>query len=93
MHHMSKTGAVSTGTFNAGPDTFVAAEDLCTLLPPGHEGNGWLAQRGYVPLGYKGDASKTAKTFPVIDVFATRCPATGPVTAPTAASNCWAAIR
>ena len=28
---------------------------------------GWLAQRGYVPLGYKGDAAKTAKTFPVID--------------------------
>jgi len=28
---------------------------------------GWLAQRGYVPLGYKGDAAKTAATFPVID--------------------------
>jgi acyl-CoA synthetase (AMP-forming)/AMP-acid ligase II len=28
---------------------------------------GWLAQRGYVPLGYKGDATKTAATFPVID--------------------------
>ena len=28
---------------------------------------GWLAQRGYVPLGYKGDEAKTAKTFPVID--------------------------
>jgi acyl-CoA synthetase (AMP-forming)/AMP-acid ligase II len=27
---------------------------------------GWLAQRGYVPLGYKGDAAKTAATFPVI---------------------------
>lgn len=67
MHHMSTSGAVSTGTFNAGPDTFVVAEDLGSLLQPGHEGNGWLAQRGYVPLGYKGDAAKTAKTFPVID--------------------------
>jgi 3-oxocholest-4-en-26-oate---CoA ligase len=67
MHHMSMSGAVSTGTFNAGPDTFVAAEDLTALLPPGHDGMGWLAQRGYVPLGYKGDAAKTAKTFPVID--------------------------
>jgi len=28
---------------------------------------GWLAQRGYVPLGYKGDAAKTDATFPVID--------------------------
>lgn len=67
MHHMSMSGSVSTGTFNAGPDTFVAAEDLSSILAPGHEGLGWLAQRGYVPLGYKGDATKTAATFPVID--------------------------
>ena len=38
-----------------------------SILPPGHDGIGWLAQRGYVPLGYKGDAAKTAATFPVID--------------------------
>ncbi|MFV8320421.1 acyl-CoA synthetase [Mycobacterium sp. 23] len=67
MHHLSTSGAVSTGTFNAGPDTFVAAEDFSTILAPGHDGIGWLAQRGYVPLGYKGDAVKTAATFPVID--------------------------
>ncbi|GAC1635098.1 MAG: acyl-CoA synthetase [Mycobacterium sp.] len=67
MSHMSAPGAVSTGTFSAGPDTSVAAEDLASILPAGHDGIGWLAQRGYVPLGYKGDAVKTAKTFPVID--------------------------
>jgi 3-oxocholest-4-en-26-oate---CoA ligase len=67
MHHLSTSGAVSTGTFNAGPDTFVVADDLATILQPGHDGIGWLAQRGYVPLGYKGDAAKTADTFPVID--------------------------
>jgi 3-oxocholest-4-en-26-oate---CoA ligase len=67
MSHLSTTGAVSTGTFNPGPDTFVAAEDFGSLLQPGHDGMGWLAQRGYVPLGYKGDAAKTAATFPVID--------------------------
>jgi acyl-CoA synthetase (AMP-forming)/AMP-acid ligase II len=67
MSHLSVAGAVSTGTFNAGPDTFVAAEDLGSILAPGHEGMGWLAQRGYVPLGYKGDAAKTTSTFPVID--------------------------
>jgi acyl-CoA synthetase (AMP-forming)/AMP-acid ligase II len=67
MHHMSMSGAVSTGTFNAGPDTFVVSEDMNALLPPGHDGIGWLAQKGYVPLGYKGDAAKTAATFPVID--------------------------
>jgi acyl-CoA synthetase (AMP-forming)/AMP-acid ligase II len=67
MHHMSTSAAVSTGTFNAGPDTFVASEDLGSILRPGHDGMGWLAQRGYVPLGYNGDAAKTAATFPVID--------------------------
>ncbi|KMO84729.1 acyl-CoA synthetase [Mycolicibacterium chubuense] len=67
MTHMSGQGAVSTGTFTAGPDTSVAAEDLSALLEPGHDGMGWLAQRGYVPLGYKGDPVKTAATFPVID--------------------------
>ncbi len=67
MNHMSTPGAVSTGQFNAGPDTRVASEDLDALLEPGHDGIGWLAQLGYVPLGYKGDAEKTAKTFPVID--------------------------
>ncbi|MGZ5394810.1 MAG: acyl-CoA synthetase [Mycobacterium sp.] len=67
MSHMSAPGAVSTGKFNAGPDTFVAAEELDSILEPGHDGIGWLAQRGFVPLGYKGDEAKTAKTFPVID--------------------------
>jgi fatty-acyl-CoA synthase len=67
MSHTSTPGAVSTGTFNAGPDTGVATEDLSSILDPGHDGMGWLAQRGFVPLGYKGDAAKTAKTFPVID--------------------------
>ena len=67
MTHMSAPGAVATGRFNAGPDTFVAAEDLSAILEPGHDGIGWLAQRGYVPLGYKGDVTKTAATFPVID--------------------------
>ncbi len=67
MTHMSATGAVSTGTFQPGPDTFVVSEDLSGVLVPGHDGVGWLAQRGPVPLGYKGDPVKTAATFPVID--------------------------
>src|SRR6201999_2270279 len=66
MTHMSAPGAVATGTFNAGPDTSVAAEDLSAILDPGHDGIGWLAQRGYVPLGHKGGAAKTAATFPGI---------------------------
>jgi acyl-CoA synthetase (AMP-forming)/AMP-acid ligase II len=67
LTHLSASGAVSTGTFAAGPDTCVVAEDLAGVVMPDHDGIGWLAQRGSVPLGYKGDAAKTAATFPVID--------------------------
>ncbi|BBU21914.1 acyl-CoA synthetase [Mycobacterium xenopi] len=67
MSHLSMTGTVSTGTFSPGPDTCVIADDLSRVFEPGHDGIGWLAQRGYVPLGYNGDATKTGTTFPVID--------------------------
>jgi acyl-CoA synthetase (AMP-forming)/AMP-acid ligase II len=67
MHHLSAQGAVATGHFKAGPGTCVVAENRRSVLPPGHEGIGWLAQRGYVPLGYKGDAAKTAATFPMVN--------------------------
>ena len=36
------------------------------MLEPG-EGQGWLARRERMPLGYLGDAAKTAQTFPDID--------------------------
>jgi fatty-acyl-CoA synthase len=67
MGHTSVKGAASTGDFTPGPGTVVVSEDLSSVLEPGHEGNGWLAQTGYVPLGYLGDAEKTARTFPSID--------------------------
>ncbi|MFI1460298.1 acyl-CoA synthetase [Nocardia carnea] len=67
MHHVSAAGFVSTGKFSAGADTRVVAEDFGTALEPGHDGIGWLAQRRFTPLGYKGDPKKTAATFPVID--------------------------
>jgi 3-oxocholest-4-en-26-oate---CoA ligase len=68
MSHVSATGGeVSTGTFTPLPGTVVVSEELDKLLGPGHVGMGWLAQEGWVPLGYLGDADKTARTFPVID--------------------------
>jgi 3-oxocholest-4-en-26-oate---CoA ligase len=67
LSHTSATGAVSTGRFKPGPDTVVVSEDFGAVLAPGHDGIGWLGQRGHVPLGYKGDAAKTAATFPVVD--------------------------
>jgi fatty-acyl-CoA synthase len=67
MSHVSATGGeVSTGRFTPLPGTVVVSEDLDKVLGPGHEGIGWLAQEGWVPLGYLGDEDKTARTFPVI---------------------------
>jgi len=72
----SETGAqmtaVSTksedaGRFLPGPGALVVSERLDAVLEPGHQGIGWLAQAGHVPLGYLGDAEKSARTFPVID--------------------------
>jgi fatty-acyl-CoA synthase len=68
MSHLSSAGGeVSTGRFTPMAGTVVVSEDLDKVLEPGHDGIGWLAQQGWVPLGYLGDAEKTARTFPVID--------------------------
>jgi fatty-acyl-CoA synthase len=67
MSHLSASGAVSSGQFNPGPGTVVVSEDMTSVLEPGHDGLGWLAQQGWVPLGYFRDGEKTARTFPVID--------------------------
>jgi len=66
MHATSLDGT-EVGTFRPGPGTVVVDETFTRVLGPGHEGNGWLAQTGNVPLGYLGDPDKTARTFPVID--------------------------
>jgi fatty-acyl-CoA synthase len=64
--HVTSVDPVEVGTFIPGPGTVVVDETLTRVLAPGHEGNGWLAQTGNVPLGYLGDEAKTARTFPVI---------------------------
>lgn len=67
MSHLSSAGGeVSTGRFTPMAGTVVVSEDLDRVVGPGHDGIGWLAQAGWVPLGYLGDADKTARTFPVI---------------------------
>ena len=57
----------STGDFAPVAGMCILSEDLTEVLPVGHDGMGWLAQAGRVPLGYLGDAEKSARTFPVID--------------------------
>ena len=64
--HVTSVDDVAVGTFLPGPGTVVVDETLTCVLEPGHDGNGWLAQTGNVPLGYLGDEAKTARTFPEI---------------------------
>jgi fatty-acyl-CoA synthase len=63
----NKDSGVSTGDFKPGPGAGVVSEDLTRVLQTGDSEVGWFAQSGRVPLGYLGDAAKTAKTFPEID--------------------------
>jgi len=65
--HVTSVDPVEVGTFLPGPGTVVVDEAFEHVLAPGHEGIGWLAQTGNVPLGYLGDEAKTERTFPVID--------------------------
>jgi acyl-CoA synthetase (AMP-forming)/AMP-acid ligase II len=63
----NKQTGVSTGDFRPMAGAGVVSADLTRALAPGDDEMGWFAQQGRVPLGYFGDAAKTAKTFPVID--------------------------
>ena len=62
----TKGADVQAATFTPMADTTVVAVDFSRVLEPG-DGEGWLARRVLVPLGYLGDADKTARTFPTID--------------------------
>jgi fatty-acyl-CoA synthase len=63
----NKQTGVSTGDFRPLAGAGVVSADLSRVLAPGDDELGWFAQKGRVPLGYFGDAAKTAKTFPVIE--------------------------
>jgi fatty-acyl-CoA synthase len=60
-------GKTTSGDFVLAEDNVILREDFSELVPPGSEEQGWLARRGFVPLGYYRDAEKTLKTFPVVD--------------------------
>lgn len=61
----AKSGA-ATGRFTLTAHNAVLNEDLSMVLEPGHDGLGWWARTGNIPLGYLGDEEKTRKTFPVV---------------------------
>jgi len=55
------------GRFAPTPSAAIVSADLRRVVPVDDHSEGWLAQRGRVPLGYLGDPGKTAATFPTID--------------------------
>lgn len=67
MNSMSTRAApIGMGQFTPGSETAVISDDFSTVLAPGG-GEGWLARRNLIPLGYLGEPEKTLRTFPVID--------------------------
>jgi fatty-acyl-CoA synthase len=60
-------GKASSGDFVLAEDNVILREDFSQVVPPGSDEQGWLARRGFVPLGYYRDAEKTRKTFPVVE--------------------------
>ncbi len=67
MGQSSSRGQPASGRFVPNAGAVVASADLTRILKPGDDEIGWLAQRGFVPLGYLNDPDKTARTFPIID--------------------------
>jgi len=67
MQVSNRSTGASTGKFTPGPDNCVVDEAMTKVLAPGHDGMGWWAKRGFVPLGYLDDAAKTERTFVTID--------------------------
>jgi fatty-acyl-CoA synthase len=67
LSQISTAGAeITGGIFTPGPTTCVVDDERQKILSPGHDGLGWLARRGSIPLGYLSDQAKTEATFPVI---------------------------
>jgi 3-oxocholest-4-en-26-oate---CoA ligase len=67
MGQVSNRQQSATGRFAPNPGAVVVSGDMTRILSPGDDEIGWLAQQGLIPLGYLGNAEKTARTFPVIE--------------------------
>ena len=66
--HVSNAKAgVSTGQFQLSENNAVLSEDLTEELEAGHDGLGWWARSGNIPLGYLGDEDKTKRTFATVN--------------------------
>jgi 3-oxocholest-4-en-26-oate---CoA ligase len=58
----------TSATFTPSTGSVVVNDERSRLLSPGDDDIGWLAKCGTdIPIGYLGDADKTAQTFPIIE--------------------------
>jgi len=67
MRRISTGGAILSASLKQDFLELIPQVQILDLVEPGSGEQGWLARRGRVPLGYYGDAEKTARTFPVVD--------------------------
>ena len=61
------TRETPTGFFEPGPQTVIIDAATDRVLADGEIGEGWLARRPPIALGYHGDPISTAKAYRVID--------------------------
>jgi fatty-acyl-CoA synthase len=66
-NYTTRGSETSSGRFVPPPTTRILSANLDRVLRPEEEEVGWFVQGGRVPLGYLGDAEKTARTFPVVE--------------------------
>ena len=66
LAHVSTRTRVASGRFPLQPGNHVLSASLDRELLPGDDEVGWLAKRGRLALGYLGDPTATANTFPEI---------------------------
>ncbi len=61
------TQETPTGLFGIGPETVIIDAETGRVLAADDPGEGWLARRPPIALGYHGDPVSTAKAYRVID--------------------------
>ncbi|KAA1248774.1 acyl-CoA synthetase [Mycobacterium simiae] len=67
MGQISNRAQRASGRFAPNPGAVVVSAEMTRILSPGDHEIGWLAQQGFIPLGYLGDPENTARTFPLIE--------------------------
>ena len=65
-HTSNAECGVASGRFKLSAHNAVLNEAMTATLAPGHDGLGWWARSGNIPLGYLGDAEKTRTAFPIV---------------------------